>query len=233
MTDVEFTSELKAELLRTNATDEDVALAAWVSTKGDDRSYDPGRVEGLINFLMRDQHMSPFEHGSFTFLVEAPIFVAREFMRHRTFSFNEWSGRYSELKPKFYLPDGNRNLIQVGKPGAYTFEPGSEFQHLTVNVKTKSAVHEAWDSYQYMLKEGIAKEVARMVLPVNIYTAFYATCNPRNLMHFLMLRTENEEATFVSHPQHEIAVIAEQMEEALALAMPLTHTAWVKNGRAA
>src|SRR5699024_5671345 len=98
------------------------------------------RDKGLIRFLMRDRHGSPFEHNSFTFYVEAPIFVFREFMRHRTASYNEESGRYREMRPVFYVPSADRNLIQIGKPGAYVFEPGTEEQHAVVDeaVRTQS-----------------------------------------------------------------------------------------------
>ena len=107
-------------------------FAARVSTQGEktlesaqDEELDAPRSKGLINFLMRDRHGSPFEHNSMTFYVQAPIFVFREFMRHRIASYNEESGRYRELRPVFYVPGPDRNLVQIGKTGAYEFIPGT------------------------------------------------------------------------------------------------------------
>src|SRR5690606_17204941 len=114
-----FVESSTVELIKTNACDEDVAHAAWVSNFGDEaRDRDTSRIAGLINFLYRERHMSPFEHGSFTFFVDTPIFVAREFMRHRTASYNETSGRYKELEPRFYMAPDDRPLVQEGKVGA-------------------------------------------------------------------------------------------------------------------
>lgn len=217
---IEFTSEVFAHLIKCNATDLDVARAAWVSQAGADaREKENGRVPGLIKFLYNNRHMSPFEHGSFTFMIECPLFVAREFHRHRTQSYNEVSARYTEMKPKFYVPTDERALVQEGKVGSYTFFRGNETQHdLVVRHIEKQSVS-AWCSYKDMLAAGIAKEVARMVLPLNLYTAFYATVNPRNLMQFLDLRTD-ETALF------EIRAVASQMETHLAAEMPLTYAAW-------
>ncbi|WJN62831.1 ThyX-like thymidylate synthase [Streptomyces phage phiScoe2] len=191
-------------------------------------------VKGLINYLMRDRHGSPFEHGSFTFVIEAPIFVAREFFRHRAgWSYNEESGRYRELRPVFYVPGPERNLQQVGKPGAYTFEPGTPAQYSSVTASSKDAYQVAWDAYQNQLHAGVAKEVARNVLPVGIFTSFWATCNPRSLMHFLSLRTNRQNAKVPSFPQREIEMVADQMEVAFIDTMPITHLAFEMNGRVA
>ncbi|WJN63150.1 ThyX-like thymidylate synthase [Streptomyces phage phiScoe44] len=190
--------------------------------------------EGLINYLMRDRHGSPFEHGSFTFVIEAPIFVAREFFRHRAgWSYNEESGRYRELRPVFYVPGPGRNLQQVGKPGAYTFEPGTPAQYSSVTASSKDAYQVAWNAYQNQLQAGVAKEVARNVLPVGIFTSFWATCNPRSLMHFLSLRTNRQNAKVPSFPQREIELVADEMELAFMDAMPHTHRAFEMNGRVA
>ncbi|WJN63229.1 ThyX-like thymidylate synthase [Streptomyces phage phiScoe45] len=190
--------------------------------------------EGLINYLMRDRHGSPFEHGSFTFVIEAPIFVAREFFRHRAgWSYNEESGRYRELRPVFYVPGPGRNLQQVGKPGAYTFEPGTPAQYSSVTASSKDAYQVAWNAYQNQLQAGVAKEVARNVLPVGIFTSFWATCNPRSLMHFLSLRTNRQNAKVPSFPQREIEMVADEMELAFMDVMPHTHRAFEMNGRVA
>ena len=117
-----FRSDVTVELVKHTASDADVLFAARVSTLGeqslDELQKDPERSKGLINYLMRDRHGSPFEHNSMTFFVSAPIFVFREFMRHRVgWSYNEESGRYRELQPVFYVPDADRKLVQEGRPG--------------------------------------------------------------------------------------------------------------------
>lgn len=235
MTEITFRDDVDVHLIKTNASDLDVARAAWVSTLGQDaREADGARVPGLINFLMRDRHGSPFEHGSLTFMIRCPIFVVREFHRHRAgWSYNEESGRYAVLKPEFYVPNEERNLVQTGKPGQYVFGPGTDKQYDITSKTLRISTGVAWNAYQGLLNDGIAKEVARMCLPLNIYTSFYATCNPRSLMHFLGLRTENEGATFKSHPQKEIQMVADKMEEYFRETMPLTYEAWNKNGRVA
>ncbi len=164
---ITYRSDIKVELIQTNATDETVARAAWVSNYGGDaREKEAGRIEGLINYLYRNKHMSPFEHGSFTFYIEAPIFVALEHMRHRTQSYNEWSGRYAELRPHFYIPDLERPLLQEGKVGNYTFTPGTENQYAYLIDSQITAYQAAWQSYLGVMHAGVAKEVARNVLPV-------------------------------------------------------------------
>lgn len=236
MEQINFRSDVDVELVEVHASDLRVAKAAWVSTKGQraEDEQDAERLAGLINFLMRDRHGSPFEHTSFTFAIRAPIFVIREFHRHRAgWSYNEESGRYTQLQPEFYIPAPGRNLIQYGKPGKYTFGPGSEVQELLVRGDIKAANTLAWNMYTDMLDAGIAKEVARMCLPLNIYSSFYATCNARSLMHFLGLRTENERAVYKSHPQKEIQMVADEMEEHFADVMPITWWAWYNNGRVA
>ena len=234
--DILFRDDVDVELVEVSASDLRVAKAAWVSTKGKDaeESANEERLAGLINFLVRDRHGSPFEHSSFTFAIRCPIFVVREFHRHRAgWSYNEESGRYTKLRPEFYVPGPNRNLVQTGKPGHYVFGPGTKEQHETATALMVQTVWRAWDSYEEMLEAGIAKEVARMVLPLNVYTSFYATCNARSLMHFLSLRTENENATYPSHPQKEIQMVADQMEHLFENQMPITYDAWQKNGRVA
>ncbi|ATI18755.1 ThyX-like thymidylate synthase [Streptomyces phage Daudau] len=236
MTDVQFRDDVTVELVKASATDSDVATAARVSTIGGnhERVVDLERDEGLINFLTRDRHGSPFEHTSLTFYVEAPIFVAREHFRHRAgWSYNEESGRYKELQPVFYVPGLERPLLQVGRPGAYEFKHGSDAHYARMASNMIGAYREAYDSYKDMLKAGIAKEVARMVLPVGIFTSYYATCNARSLMHFLGLRTKSPFAQFPSFPQREIEMVAEKMEDHLAGLMPITHEAYNRNGRVA
>jgi thymidylate synthase (FAD) len=233
--EVRFRSDVAVELVKQAASDTDVLWAARVSTRGEtsleEIQCDPERSRGLINFLMRDRHGTPFEHSSMTFYVRAPIFVIREFMRHRTFSYNEESGRYRQLQPEFYLPAPDRKLVQVGKPGAYEFTDGTDRQYTLVTETIKESCHQAYGAYLAMLDAGVAREVARTVLPVGLYSSMYATCNARALMNFLSLRTRHEGATFPSFPQREIEMVAEQMETLWADLMPLTHAAFQASGR--
>jgi thymidylate synthase (FAD) len=222
---------MTVELVQSMGDDASVVKAARVSTGASTAT--PEKDAGLINYLMRDRHGTPFEHNAFTFYIEAPIFVFREFMRHRIASYNEESGRYKELEPVFYVPAEDRKLIQVGKPGAYTFEDGTEYQQVVAQAETKQAALDAYAAYQNMLDAGIAREVARTVLPVGIYSSMYVTMNARALMNFLSLRTMREGTHFPSFPQREIEMVAEKMEEFFAEKMPITYETFNKNGRVA
>jgi thymidylate synthase (FAD) len=183
------------------------------------------RDAGLIRFLMRERHGSPFEHGYFRFLVKAPIFVVREHHRHRAgHSYNEWSGRYSKLEAEFYVPDYVR--MQVGKPGAYSFEPVDDATREATRREIEENGERAFEAYDRLLELGIAKEIARAVLPLSTYTKYYWSCNPRSLMHFCGLR--NHEAA-----QYEIRQYAAAAESFLEHLMPITHTAFVANDRVA
>jgi thymidylate synthase (FAD) len=230
-----FRSDMTVELVKASASDADVIWAARVSTAGeqslDEIGEDPARSAGLINYLARERHGSPFEHTSMTFFISAPIFVFREFMRHRIASYNEESGRYRELSPVFYIPDADRKLIQIGKAGAYTFVDGTKEQLEITEAAMKEAYILAYQQYQVMLDAGIAREVARAVLPVGLYSSMYVTMNARALMNFLSLRTAREGSHFPSYPQREIEMVAEKMEVEFARLMPLTHAAFEKSGR--
>jgi thymidylate synthase (FAD) len=233
-----FRSDVTVELVKHTANDADVLFAARVSTKGEasleDVHADPERSKGLINYLMRDRHGSPFEHNSMTFFVSAPIFVFREFMRHRVgFSYNEESGRYRQLEPVFYVPAPERKLVQEGKPGAYVFVEGTPEQHKIVEEATRRACETAYAAYLEMLDAGVAREVARGVLPVGTYSSMYVTCNARSLMSLVSLRTRRDSSRYPSFPQREIEMVAEQMEAEWARLMPLTHAAFEANGRVA
>jgi thymidylate synthase (FAD) len=174
---------------------------------------------------------SPFEHNSMTFYVQAPIFVFREFMRHRIASYNEESGRYRQLEPVFYVPGPDRRLVQQGKPGAYEFVDGTPEQYDVVVEATRDACRQAYRAYLRMLEAGVAREVARGVLPVATYSSMYVTMNARSLMNFLSLRTKREGSHFPSYPQREIEMVAELMEAEWARLMPLTHAAFEAAGR--
>ena len=233
-----FLDDVTVELVKHSAADTDVLWAARVSTAGEqsleELGKDPERSKGLINFLMRDRHGSPFEHNSMTFFVSAPIFVFREFQRHRVgWSYNEESGRYRELQSAFYVPGPARKLVQEGKPGHYVFTEGTPEQHKIVTEAMEGAYRHSYAAYQEMLEAGVAREVARAVLPLGVFSTMYATCNARSLMHFLGLRTQHELAKVPSFPQREIEMVGEQMEQHWQTLMPLTHAAFNKNGRVA
>jgi len=235
--EIVFREDMSVELVKSSASDADVIWAARVSTAGDksleDVGSDASKSEGLINYLARERHGSPFEHTSMTFFISAPIFVFREFMRHRIASYNEESGRYRELKPVFYIPSKERKLVQIGKAGAYTFVDGTPEQYEITVKSIKETCTLAYENYQKMLSAGVAREVARAVLPVTLYSSMYVTMNARALMNFLSLRTAREGSHFPSYPQREIEMVAEKMEAEFAKLMPITYGAFQKSGRIA
>lgn len=200
------------------ASDQAVVRSARVSTLGA-ASAESQESQGLINFLWREGHHSPFEHGAFTFLVEAPIFTINQMVRHRIASYNIESGRYKELEPVFYVPSKSRPVVQVGKTGDYEFAEPEFHASQYAEVTIANASEDSWFRYESLLKAGIAKEVARMVLPLNIYSSLYVTMNPRGLMNFLRLRNED-------HAQWEIREVAQRMEVLFAEKMPLTYRAF-------
>lgn len=232
-----FRDDVTVELVKASANDADVIWAARVSTAGEkslaEIDGDPARSAGLINYLARERHGSPFEHTSMTFFISAPIFVFREFMRHRIASYNEESGRYRELLPVFYIPNKERKLVQIGKTGAYEFIDGTDEQYEVLVAAMKESYVKSYEGYRKMLEVGIAREVARAVLPVGLYSSMYVTMNARALMNFLSLRTAREGSHFPSYPQREIEMVAEKMEEHFARLMPLTYAAFEKSGRVA
>jgi len=230
VTEIVYTSEVQADLIQHMGSDAVIANAARVST-GQVGEYDDAKDASLIRYLMRKKHGSPFEHNSMTFLVEAPIFVAREFMRHRAgFSYNEVSGRYSVLEPKFYVPAEDRPLVNVGSSANPKFEAGDAGQAWRAGYNTRQSYAFAWGCYAEMIEVGIGNEVARMVLPLGIMTSFYVTCNARSLMAFLALRTSD---AGVSNPQHEIELVAKRLEEQFAILFPKTYASFNEFGRVA
>jgi thymidylate synthase (FAD) len=183
------------------------------------------RDAGLIRFLMRNRHGSPFEHGYFRFLIKAPLFVVREHHRHRAgHSYNEWSGRYSKMEPEFYVPDNVRT--QVGRPGAYSFEPVDPETRVAARAEIERNAIRAFQAYERLIERGVAKEIARSVLPLSTYTKYYWSCNPRSLMHFCSLRNHDD-------AQFEIRQYAAAAESFLERLMPITHAAFLDAGRVA
>ena len=179
---------------------------------------------GLIRFLMRERHGTPFEHNAFRFHVKCPIFVAREWFRHRIGSFNEFSARYSEMPNEFYVPEPEDVRTQTGKPGAYTFEPVGEKLAAETVAMIETSCERAYEVYSHLIERGVAKELARVVLPVGMFTQFYWTVNARSLMNFLSLRTHDT-------AQKDIREYANAVLELARPVMPITFDAWDAAGR--
>jgi thymidylate synthase (FAD) len=181
---------------------------------------------GLIRFLMRERHASPFEHAVFRFHVRTPIFVAREWFRHRWSSFNEFSMRYAAATDDFYVPEPEDVRSQVGKPGAYSFEPVSAELAETTREELQAVYEHAYATYERLVEEGVARELARAALPVGAYTEFFWTVNARSLMNFVSLRAAES-------AQREIRRYADAVERFFEERMPITYEAFVASGRVA
>jgi thymidylate synthase (FAD) len=236
---ITLTSEITVRLVDKMGGDWSIVAAAKVSTSGEEalsfaRSESAEANAGLIAFLMKHRHGTPFEHSALTFFVHAPIFVWREWHRHRIgFSYNEESARYKTLDPVFWVPRRERKTMPAsGHTSARPkFQAGDDQEHAKLCARLAYAYGEAYSAYRALLDEGYAKEVSRACLPVGIYSSCWVTCNPRSLMAFLSLRTHDPDATYPSYPQAEIEEAARVAETFLAEGWPLTHAAFVRNGR--
>lgn len=235
---VKLRSDFAVDLYNLDGNDARIRRIAKVSTNGDIEPPKDQTAEGLrkfLSFLIRNQHGSPFEHNLLTFRIEAPIFLWREFHRHRIgFSYNEQSGRYMQLLPHFYYPSEERRLHSNKPPG---FKPSSP--SYTQLLPTPPEDWEQWKkvvtntyrhsqaTYEYGLLLGLDNGLARIILPVGLYSACYVTCNVRSLINFLNLRLESDR----SHPQWEMDQLAKLLENHLAAHFPITHSLWVEHGR--
>jgi thymidylate synthase (FAD) len=248
---IQFKSTIDIEYVQHMGDDETIAHAAWVSTRGNkDRNLQESQrknqgVVGLINYLMKHRHGTPFEHGGVTFVITAPIFVWREWHRHRIgWSYNEESARYKTLDPVFYVPNRCRPMMKVddwrpGRPKFATLEryfddPETEdsvYTQLCENLEDD--YRRSYEHYLENLNLGIDPGLARDGLPVGIYSSCYVTCNPRSLMAFLSLRTHRPDATVVSYPLYEIEQAADALEMEFNRLWPTTWSAWNANGRVA
>lgn len=234
-----FTSEITVRLVQRAGGDHMVVAAARVSTSGEEAlacaDLPADESAGLIRYLMKMRHGTPFEHSSLTFFVHAPIFVWREWQRHRIASYNEESARYKTLEPVFYVPPRDRPLMKVEgwKPGRPKFLPcdAAVYDRLVANLT--NAYRVAYAAYEDNLALGIDPGLARDCLPVGIYSSCWVTVNPRSLMHFLSLRTHEPAAAHVSYPLYEIEVAARQVEELFARHWPITYKAFCDVGRVA
>lgn len=208
-------------LVQSQASDLSVVAAARVSHGvTEEASKGEAGDRRLIRFLLRHDHGTPFEHNLFTFLVKAPIFVVREWHRHRVgWSYNEVSGRYTQMEQEFYVPSQVRVPAPTNRQGSTVAEKGEVGIHALGAIEVASL--RAFDTYNFLIRHGVAKEQARLVLPLNTYTMFYATCNARSLMHFLRLRTAED-------AQWEIQEYARAMADLFRAAMPLTAEEWTR-----
>ena len=178
----------------------DVLTSLGVETSLEERTVDQDIK--LIDYLMKNAHTSPFEKVRFEFVVKLPIFVARQWIRHRTGSFNEQSARYSKLPCEFYVPRLDRIQAQSASNKQASGDALSVDAQLFCRDAIDRSAAQAYETYEGLLDAGLARELARMVLPTNFYTQWYWTVDLHNLMHFLKLRLH-------AHAQYEIRVYAE------------------------
>lgn len=195
-------------------TDLRIVEAARISYQSPSKG--PEQDKKLLFYLYRNRHTSPFEQCSITFNIRMPIFVMRQFVRHRTFRLNEVSGRYSELPADFYVPAEWRGQAKSDKQGSESL--AALPQHTAAEIMGK-VCSDAYAAYQRLLELGVAKEMARFVLPVAIYTEIYVNCDLHNLMHFLTLRQSE-------HAQREIQDVVEAMRWIAAELFPWTFEAF-------
>jgi len=242
MTELEFRSDIPVKFLDRMGTDKTIAAAARVLEPEAYHAYldDGGNdkdVNGIINYMTKHRHGTPFEHGALSCFVRAPIFVWREWHRHRVgWSYNEESGRYKVLEPVFYLPPADRPMMKVdnwkaARPKFTKCEDREVYNTLCQNLMKSYRI--TYEAYEQNLALSVDPGIARACLPVGIYSRCWITCNPRSLMHFLSLRTFEPEAKFISYPLYEIEVAARAVETIFAKGWPITYRAFCDNGRVA
>jgi thymidylate synthase (FAD) len=229
MSKAKFRSDVTVQLMDHMGDEESIVRAARVSTSGAD-SRGAAASTGLVRFLYREAHGTPFESITMQFYFEVPIFVSRQIVKHRMSAINEESGRYKELDGVFYLPHDNRKVTQIGKTGAYQFEfDAAKLEKTRFWIKAVSKF--AWLAYRSMIKFGVSKEVARMVLPVNLYSSMYFTANLRSVLNFISLRKDwGPDAVHQSKAQDEIAMVADQMALYVEELFPTVWEMFVSSG---
>ena len=202
--------------------------ASTVKQKQTVESMSDKEKQGFINFLIRNEHMTPVEMPDMIFNIEFPIFISREQVRHRMSSINEESARSSVIEAKYYIPPKDRPIVQVGRQAQYKFEKGSGWQRKRMEFWMKTSYRFSDFVYRHLLDIGITRELARVVNPVGLYTRMTVKMNLRSLMNYLTLRTETEK----SKPQLEIQEVAQQMEVFFKENYPLTYQAFIQYVRA-
>jgi len=204
-------------LVETMGGDEAVVQAARVSLGQVSKGTEKDRK--LISYLLEHAHHTPFEHAVFKFHVSCPIFVMRQWIRHRMASYNEVSARYTEVKDEYYVPSAWRVQDARNKQGSL---PRAGLDHAALSAEYEAQVRSALAAYRRLLDAGVAREMARMVLPVSMYTQFYWTVNCRSLMNFLALRAD-------AHAQPEIQAYAEAVGAFFAEKMPWTYAEFLRH----
>lgn len=194
-------------------SDQRIVQAARVSYGEGTKSY--RQDQGLIDYLLRNEHTSPFEQVVLTFHTKMPVFVARQWVRHRTARLNEISGRYSIMKDEFYLPRGEHISLQSedNKQGRSDEPVPPEVQE-RIRQSLESQQGAAYQAYQALIDQGLARELARINLPLSMYTEWYWQIDLHNLFHFLRLRMDN-------HAQYEIRAYAQTMFEIAKTVVPM------------
>ena len=206
-------------------SDLDIVNSARISFNKKHEEMEEGD-DKLIHFLLKNKHGTPFEIPVFRFQVRAPLTVFREWQRHRISSFNEVSGRYVKMDLESYVPLPSAIREQKGKPGAYVFEPMEFRKAEEVISHMIQCFNNSYNCYEMLLEMGVAKEVARGVLPQNLMSEMIYQVNARSLMNFLALRNAD-------NAMHEIRQYAIAMEDSFKEILPVTYEAFVKYGRVA
>lgn len=236
MTEVQFRSDVTAVLVDSMGGEHSIVRRARVSTQGKGSIEIPEDVLSngdtrLLKWLYKHKHGVPFEGVEFEWYFEVPIFISRQIVKHRLGSINEESGRYRELQPVFYLISEDRLLTQVGKTGDYNFQQGTPEMFGSVQFVQTATAQAAWDNYEKLLELGVAKEVARQHLPLNLYSSMYFKANLRSMLNFCSLRKDwGENAKHPSKAQHEIALLTDQIAEVLKEKVPNVWESFVEAG---
>jgi thymidylate synthase (FAD) len=191
-------------------TDMDIVEAARVSYRGGSKGIEQDLK--LLGYLFREKHTSPFEMVKVKFNIKMPIFVCRQFIRHRMQNFNEVSGRYSVLPEEYYLPQFLRRQDTKNKQGSVEAE---DLNHTELQSEIATAYRFCHKTYELLLKKGVAREQARIVLPVGIYTEFYSCWDLNNLIKYLFLREDG-------HAQSEHRDYANAMKDIARMLFPAT-----------
>lgn len=199
----------------------DVAVVRSARVSYDAQPRQDGTDEKLIRYLMRNSHTSPFESVAFTFEIKCPIFIARQWHRHRTWRYNEVSARYTELPEEFYVPE----LAQITQQSTSNKQMRTKEQHPEADFIQRAITEgslSAFAVYHTLLDKGAPRELARSVLPVGTYTRYFGTVDLHNLLHFLRLRLHE-------HAQYEIRVYAEAILQLIEPIVPISVQAFKEN----
>ncbi len=200
-------------------SDDSILRAARVSYYNDNEIYAPERDEKLLHYLIDHNHTSPLEHTAVTFMVKCPLFIRSQWQRHRMASYNEVSRRYTSEEIDFYIPPTLR--VQDTKNRQASI--GEYIGDVDFSGLIKEYDNTCYRLYQAMLDQNVARELARMVLPQNLYTRFYYTANLHSILHFYRLRADE-------HAQPEIQVYAKAISSIMSELYPITWKAVIRKG---